>query len=135
MTTFTATQSVTPVRRSGRARAARIGLWTIRSVLAAQFAAGGALKLSADPQMVAMFELIGQGQGLRLLVGLCEVAGAVGLLVPRLARLAAIGLVALMAGAAVTNIVALQASPVLPLVLLALSAVVVVATRRTRSAR
>jgi putative oxidoreductase len=135
MTTFTATHPVTPVRRSGRARAARIGLWTIRIVLAAQFAAGGVLKLSADPQMVAMFEVLGDGQGLRLLVGLCEVAGAVGLLVPRLAQLAAIGLVALMTGAAVTNIVALQTSPVLPLVLLALAAVVVVATRRTRSAR
>jgi putative oxidoreductase len=134
MTTFTATQTVTPVRRPRRARAARVGLWTIRIVLAAQFAAGGVLKLSADPQMVAMFERLGDGQGLRLMVGLCEVAGAVGLLIPRLARLAGIGLVALMVGAAVANVVVLEASPVLPLALLVLAAVVVVATR-SRSAR
>lgn len=135
MTTFTASQTVTPVRRSGRARAARIGLWAVRIVLAAQFAAGGVLKLSGDPQMVAMFAGLGDGQGLRLLVGVCEVAGAVGVLVPRLARLAAFGLVALMAGAAVTNVVALQTSPVLPLVLLVLAAVVMVASPQTRSAR
>ena len=134
MTTFTATQTVTPVRLSRRARAARVGLWTIRIVLAAQFAAGGLLKLSAGPQMLAMFERLGGGPGLRLLVGLCEVAGAVGLLIPRLARLAGIGLVGLMVGAAVANIVVLQASPVLPLALLVLAAVVVIATRN-RSAR
>lgn len=130
MTTFTASPATTPVRRSGWAGAARIGLWAVRILLSAQFVVGGVLKLTADPAMVAMFDDIGAGQGLRLLVGVCEVAGAVGLLVPRLARLAAIGLVGLMIGAAVTNVVALQTSPAVPLVLLAL--VTVVAAARTR---
>jgi putative oxidoreductase len=138
MSTFTTsptTGTTTGVRRPRRARAARITRAAVRLVLAAQFAAAGVLKLVADAQMVAMFDDIGAGQGLRLLVGACEVAGAVGVLVPRLARLAAAGLVALMVGAAVTNVVALHTSPVLPLVLLLLAALVVLTPRATRSAR
>jgi len=127
MTTFTAAPASTPVRRTGWARAARIGLWAARVALSAQFVVGGVLKLTADPAMVAMFDQIGAGQGLRLFIGACEVAGATGLLVPGLVRLAAIGLVLLMIGAAVTNVVALQISPAVPLVLLVLATVVAVA--------
>lgn len=136
MTTFTApTAPITSTPHTRRTRAARVGLWAAQILLAAQFAAGGVLKLTADPTMVAMFLRLGAGQELRLLVGACEVAGAVGLLVPRLAALAALGLVALLVGAAVTNVVALQTSPVLPLVLLVLAAVVAVTRLRNRSAR
>ena len=135
MTTFTATHAFTPVRRSRRTRAAHVGVWTVRVLLSAQFVVGGVLSLSASPAMVAMFEDIGAGQGLRLLVGACEVAGAVGLVISRLARLAATGLVLLMIGAAVTNVVALQISPAIPLVLLALATVVAVAHTRKGSGR
>jgi putative oxidoreductase len=135
MTTFTAAPAGTPVRRTGRVRAARIGLWTARIALTAQFVVGGALKLTADPAMVAMFDGIGAGQGLRLFIGVCEVAGAIGLLVPRLARLAAVGLVLLMIGAAVTNVVALQISPAVPLVLMILAAVVAATPTKKGDAR
>jgi putative oxidoreductase len=135
MTTFTAAPPSTPVRRAGWARTARIGRWAARIALSAAFAVGGVLKLTADPAMVAMFDQIGAGQGLRLFIGACEVAGAIGLLVPRLVRLAAIGLVLLMIGAAVTNVVALQISPAVPLVLLALATVVAVARTRKGSGR
>lgn len=135
MTTFTPSPAATRAPRPGRARAARLGLAAVRLLLAAQFAAAGVLKLAADARMVAMFDDIGGGPGLRLLVGACEVAGAVGLLVPRLTRLAAAGLVALMVGAVVTNVVVLQTSPVVPLVLLLLAGLVAVAPRGTRSAR
>ena len=139
MTTFTTTPTSTPsaaplVRRSRRSRAAAAAVWAVRLLLAAQFVVGGLLKLTGDPQMVAMFDQVGAGQGLRLLVGACEVAGAVGLLVPRLVRPAAIGLVGLLVGAAVTNVVALHTSPALPLVLLALAAMVAIRPG-TRSAR
>ena len=123
------------VRRTRRARTARVGLAAARVLLSAQFAVGGVLKLTGDPQMVGMFDDIGVGQGLRLLVGLCEVAGAVGLLVPRVAVPAAIGLVGLMAGAAAANVVVLRTSPVLPLVLLTLALLVAVSGPRTGSGR
>ena len=136
MTTITATSATAErARPSGRVRAARIGLWAVRILLSAQFLVGGALKLIADPATVAMFTDIGAGQWLRLVVGACEVAGAVGLLVPRLTRLAAAGLVLLMTGAAVTNMLALQTSPAVPLVLLTLATVVAVIRTRKDHAR
>jgi uncharacterized membrane protein YphA (DoxX/SURF4 family) len=135
MSTTTATTATTSVHRSGWAQARHIGLWAVRVILAAQFVAGGALKLTADPAMVAMFNDIGAGDWLRLLVGVCEVGGGVGLLAPRLVRPAATGLVLLMAGAAVTNVVALGTSPAIPLTLLALAAVVATPPTRKDVAR
>ncbi len=120
-------------RRSRCARATRVGSWAVRVVLAAQFLLGGLLKLVADPVMVAMFDDIGAGPGLRLLVGACEVAGAVGLLVPRLVRAAAGGLALLMIGATVTNVVVLHTSPVLPVMFGVLAAAVAAAAASDRS--
>ena len=65
MTTFTANPAGTSVRRSRRTRAAGIGLWTVRILLAAQFTIGGVLKLTAEASMVTMFDRIGAGQGPR----------------------------------------------------------------------
>ena len=135
MTTFTAVHATPPVRRPWRARAAGIGRWAVRILLATQFVAGGVLKLAGDPSMVAMFEDIGAGQGLRLLIGACEVAGGIGVLLPRASRLAAAGLLALMVGAVVTNAVVLEVSPVLPLVLGALALLVAVTRTQTKAGR
>lgn len=103
--------------------------WVLQVALALVFAGGGAGKLAGTPEMVAMFADIGAGQWLRYVVGALEVAGAVGVLVPRLVVAAATGLVALMVGATVTNVLVLQAPFALPLVLLVL-AVAVVRLRR-----
>ena len=105
-------------------RLGTIGLWVLQAALAFQFAAGGLFKLIGDPAMVDMFATIGAGQWFRYLVGTLEVAGAVGLLVPRLAGLAAIGLAGVMLGATFTNVFILHANPALPLVLLAVAALV-----------
>lgn len=105
-------------------RALSITLWVLQLLLAFQFAGGGWLKLSGAPVMVELFDAIGAGQWLRLLVGALELAGALGLLVPRLSGLAALGLSALMLGATATNLLILGANPWLALVLLLLSALV-----------
>ena len=68
----------------------------------------------------------GIGQWFRYVVGALELAGGVGLLVPRLAGLAALGLVGLMIGAGYTQVVVLQ-NPVFvitPIILGVLAAVV-----------
>lgn len=123
MTTL-AHSTATKFRRSRHVTAGRIGLIAARVLLSGQFIVGGVLKLTGDPQMVAMFDDIGAGQWLRLLVGICELAGGIGLLLPRLVRVAAVALAGLLVGAALTNVVALQTSPVVPLVLLALTVLV-----------
>lgn len=98
--------------------------WLGRAALALVFLGAGASKLVGEPAMVTMFDAIGAGQWLRYAVGALEVAGAVGVLVPRLSALAAAGLALLMVGATATNLTILGTSPALTLVLLVLALLV-----------
>jgi uncharacterized membrane protein YphA (DoxX/SURF4 family) len=127
------TSTSIPGTSAGR-RAGTIALWAGQAVLAAVFAGAGLAKLAGDPAMVEMFADVGIGQWLRILVGTCEVAGAVGVLVPRLAVAAASGLALLMVGATVMNLAVLQASP-LPSAALLVLAVLVAWGRRTTTSR
>lgn len=129
MTTQTLSAAPTRVAPRGRHRARTITTWVLQVALAAEFLMAGVPKLTGDPIMVAMFDALGAGQGLRYIVGALEVAGAVGLLIPPLAGLAAIGLAALMLGAVVSSVTVLGVSPVVPLVVAAVAAVVVVLRR------
>ena len=88
-----------PTEPPRRATAATVLLWLGRAVLAFVFLGAGSSKLFGEPAMVTMFADIGAGQWLRYVVGVLEIAGGIGLLVPRLAGLAAACLVALMVGA------------------------------------
>jgi uncharacterized membrane protein len=121
-------------RKAPSGRPVNVALWVLQAVLAFQVAGGGLLKLTGSPAMVELFATIGAGQWLRYVVGALEVAGAVGLLVPRLSGLAALGLAALMLGATVTNLFIIGESPWLPLVLLLVAAVIAWGRRsRTRA--
>lgn len=83
-----------------RGRAVTAGLWTLQVLLALMFVAGSGLpKLVGESYAVQIFDDLGTGQWLRVVIGLLEIAGGIGLLVPRLAGLAATCLVALMVGA------------------------------------
>jgi len=115
-----------------RRRSLTIATWVGRAflALALAFVGAGASKLAGEPVMVTMFDLIGAGQGLRYVVGALEVAGAIGVLVPRLSALAAAGLALLMIGATITNLTVLDAAPWSPLVLLVVAGFVAWAGRR-----
>jgi len=79
-------------------------LWAAQILLAAFFLFGAAgSKLIGDNSSVQEFGLIGAGQWFRYLVGIGELAGAIGLLTPWFAGLAAAGLAADMAGATIIN--------------------------------
>lgn len=79
-------------------------LWAPQILLAAFFVFVAAVpKLSGSHDSVQEFSLIGAGQWLRYLVGITEVAGAIGLVTPWLAGPAAVGLAAEMAGATIVN--------------------------------
>jgi putative oxidoreductase len=120
----TGTAGQTPSTTATRRRAVGIAMWVLQALLALQFAMAGLAKVFGDPAMVEMFATIGVGQWFRYAVGALELAGAVGVLIPRLCGLAALGLVGLMAGATLTNVLVLGTSPLLPIVLLVVSAVV-----------
>jgi putative oxidoreductase len=112
--TASQTLSTTATRR----RTLSIALWALQALLALMFAMAGFAKVLGDPAMVEMFATIGIGQWFRYLVGALELAGAVGVLIPRLSGLAALGLISLMAGATATNVLVLGTSPLLPIALL-----------------
>lgn len=109
-----------------RSIAPRVGeavLWLAQIALAAYFVYSGYL-LFGDG-LVGKFEEIGFGQWLRYLTGVLEIAGAIGLLIPRLCGLAALGLVGVMAGAVGTELFLVEkGGPVLPALLLVAAAAI-----------
>jgi uncharacterized membrane protein YphA (DoxX/SURF4 family) len=107
-----------------RVRPGVVLLWVTQVVLAAMFVMASLPKLTGDPVMIDLFDAVGAGQWLRYVVGVLELAGAIGLLVPRLCGLAALGLTMLLVGASLTNIVALGASPAIPVGYLLVAAVI-----------
>ncbi|WP_405792444.1 DoxX family protein [Streptomyces sp. NBC_01506] len=118
---------------AGRAgRATEIAIWVCQALLVLVFLTAGFAKLLSAEQMVDSFDDIGAGQWLRYLVGVVEITGVVGLLVPRLVGLAALGLVGLMLGAMITNVVVDEFSSLA--VFLFLLAAVVAWGRRDRTA-
>jgi hypothetical protein len=108
-------------------------IWIPQVALALAIGGGGLAKISGDPAMVTMFDDVGFGQWFRYAVGLLELAGAVGLLIRRLAALAAFCLAGLLAGAAVTSVTLLDAAPFTPLAFLVVAAAIAWFRRPARS--
>ncbi len=88
-----------------------ISLWILRVLTALAFLAAGGAKLAGAPPMVAVFATIGVGQWFRVLTGLLEVAGAIGLLIPRATFHAALLLAVVMVGAVGAHLVILGGNP------------------------
>lgn len=102
------------------ARIGNIALWALQIALAAAFILNfGPGKVFGSEQAVQTFADIGAGQWLRYLTGALEIAGGVGLLIPRLSGLAALGLAGVMSGAVLAEILFLDADVLVPLILLA----------------
>jgi putative oxidoreductase len=109
---------------AGRGRALTVVLWLVQVGLALPFLAAAIPKLVGAPTAVAMFAVIGVGQWFRYAVGAAELAGAMGLLVPRLAGLAALGRVLDMIGAAAVQTAVFHAYQWLPTSVLLVGALV-----------
>ncbi len=139
MTTQTITRPVSTVAtdtsetsRTWPRRAASIALWTLQVTTAAVFVMAALPKLTADPMAVAGFTAMGFGATGMFVIGLLEVAGAIGLLIPRLTGLAALCLVALMIGAVTVTVLMLGISMVaVPAVVGVLAAIIAWGRRRS----
>jgi uncharacterized membrane protein YphA (DoxX/SURF4 family) len=119
MTATTATTARTT------SRAANAGLWTLQGLLALTYAFSAFGKLSADATNVAGFEAMGLGTTGMYVIGALEAAGAIGILIPRLAGFTAICFVALMIGAVtITLAIGGGVLALIPAVVLVLVAVV-----------
>jgi uncharacterized membrane protein len=62
----------------------KIALWIVSGLLAFVFIASGCMKLLNFEQDVQMAPALADSRGLVTFIGLCELAGAVGLILPRL---------------------------------------------------
>lgn len=97
MTTYAA-----PAVRSRRA--VHVATWTGQVLLGLFFIGVSAPKYLPFFEAPPAFAEVGLGMGFIWFVGACELAGGVGLLIPRLSGVAAIGLTGLMVGATVMNL-------------------------------
>ncbi len=119
---------------------ARIALWTVQGVLAALFLFAGGFKLATP--MADLARVSPLPAGFLKFIGVCEVLGALGLVLPGLFRvrlgltpLAAAGLVIIMVGAVVVTAITQGAAAAgFPLVVGVLASVVAFG-RRTTSIR
>jgi hypothetical protein len=119
-----------------QSRRARVLLWTVQAVLALVFLFAGGTKLVMPvAELTKQMPLPG---GFLRFIGVCEVLGALGLILPGvlgirrgLTALAAAGLVIIMIGAMVVTLAVGQgAAAVIPLVVGLLAAVVAIGRRR-----
>jgi putative oxidoreductase len=79
--------------------------WIVQILLAVFYLLAASGKLMSRPQWIGLFRNWGFPDKFYLIVGVLEVLGAVGLLIPRLAGYAAAGLIVLMIGAAATHLI------------------------------
>jgi putative oxidoreductase len=86
------------------ARVANIALTALSTLLALVFVYTSYTKFSGSAVSVRTFEEIGVGQWLRYVTSGLELAGAIGLLIPKLTGLAAACLTALLVGAVVSQV-------------------------------
>lgn len=118
--------ATTTARTSTSSRAGRIALAVLQGLIVVAYLFSAYSKLTADPQAVAGFEMMGLGNAGLYAIGVIELLGALGLLIPRLMGLAASGLVLLMIGATIATVVfvggPLVATPAIYLVLVSILA-------------
>lgn len=119
----------TGVTAPSRSRAATGTLWTIQGLLVATFFFVAGQKLFGYPSTVRAFDQIGLGTWFRYFTGSVELAGAIGLLIPRLAGPAALGLIGVMIGAIITNLLVLYPVMVVVNLLLAVGSAVIAKAR------
>jgi uncharacterized membrane protein YphA (DoxX/SURF4 family) len=106
------------------AKILNVVLWVLQIAAAGMFLMVGFLKLSGNPQLVALFESIGIGQWFRYLTGSLEIAGALLLLIPRTSGFAALMLAGVMVGAIVTHLFIVGGSPLAAVILLVVTGIV-----------
>lgn len=129
------TVATTPATTARPGKALNITLWTVQSVLAAFYAFAAVPKILGDPTTAQMMDQIGLANWVGYFIGAAEVAGAVGLLIPRLTSLAATGLSLLMIGATVTNTYTMGAGAAAMTLVLAVVFAAIAYSRRAGLAR
>jgi uncharacterized membrane protein YphA (DoxX/SURF4 family) len=93
-------------------------VWLLSALVAFAFLGAGTAKLSGGEEVAAAFQHFGLPPRLATFIALCEIAGAIGLFLPRLAPAAAGGLAIIMIGAVYNHLHVDPAGKALPAAIL-----------------
>ena len=74
-------------------------IWVAMAIVSLVMLMGGIMKLTGNPMATASFTVLGLPSAFALIIGLCEIAGAVGIWLKKTSLLAAIGISLIMLGA------------------------------------
>ncbi|MCW5909682.1 MAG: DoxX family protein [Cyclobacteriaceae bacterium] len=102
----------------------RIAIWICASLLALQFLGAGIGKLKVSS--LERWHYWGYSDGFMHLIGVLEMLGAIGILIPKLRKWAAIGLIGIMLGAAYTHLAHDEISRLLHVAIVTLVACLVI---------
>ena len=108
----------------------RYGVLIASAVLALVVAAAGVAKLMGVPMMHQSFAILGLPSWFGYFIGAAEVAGAIGLFIPRLTGHAALGLAIIGAGAVYFHLAHTPISQGVPAVVVLLLSLYIVVKRR-----
>lgn len=81
-----------------------IALWVLSGLMAAEFLFAGGFKLLKPEMTKTIFVQMGYAAWFGIFIGVCEVLGGIGVLIPRVAGLAAACLSVIMVGAVYTTL-------------------------------
>lgn len=113
-----------------------ITMWTLTGLLAVMFMYAGYSKFGVTFGWVERFVSWGYAPWFAYVIGAAEIAGAVGLFIPKTSMLAAFGLVSIMLGAIATHLLNGEAGHIVaPLIYLAVLSVIIVLRRQKELAR
>jgi hypothetical protein len=132
-TTTSSATSTTPAAGTGPSRAVNVTVWVLQVLAAAMFVYAGLAKLSGDPVQLSGFEAMGLGVAGMYIIGVLEIAGAVGVLLPGIAGFAGLCLSGLMIGAVIVTVQQMGLAPLVAVPLLTFVVVAIIAWVRRRS--
>lgn len=88
--------------------------WAAMAVVTLVMIMGGVMKLTGNPMATESFAVLGLPAWFATFIGICEIAGAIGLWLRRTSMLAAIGIALIMIGAVYYHVVHTPISEGLP---------------------
>lgn len=111
-------------------------IWIVQALLAVIFALHGAVLISPPEPMRVIFDALPFSRGFMVAIGVLEVLGAIGLILPwglniqpKLTPLAAAGLTIIMIGAVMTHLIRGEVGQAIPTLIITLLAAFVVCAR------
>jgi len=110
----------------------KYGINVARTFLAILLFSGGAAKLAGVPEVLESFSILGLPSWFGYFIGVCEVAGAVGLFFNPLSALAASGLALIMVGAIFFHVIHTPISEGIPAIIALLLAIYIAVKQRSK---